>query len=133
MVTQDLRSEMDALFAKFLPVEIATRFSNILAMQPDRWSKIDPWKVWDVLDARRVVEWRKTCADLLVSPLFAKHANELATVLRCGHEQPGIEKIRLRDALEGSSAVFEGFISVLPAKLGLAINHDGMVCTLKCD
>jgi hypothetical protein len=133
MDAPDLRSEMDALFAKFLPVEIASRFSGLLAMKPDRWSKIDPWKVWDVLDTRRVVEWRKTSADLLASPFFTKHADALVTVLRCGHEQPGIDRIRLREALQGPSAVFEGFISVLPGKLGLAINHDAMVCTLRCD
>jgi len=121
---------MDALFAKFLPEEMAARFSSLLAMKPSHWSKIDPWKVWDILDARRVVEWRKTSADLLVSPLLAKHTGELVTALRCGHEQPKIERIRLRDALEGQSSVFEGFVSVLLGKLGLAINHDGMICTL---
>ena len=99
-------------------------------MKPAHWSKIDPYKVWDVLAPRRVVEWRKTCADLLASPLFAKHADESVTVLRCGHAQPGIDRLRLRDALQSPSRIFEGFISVSPGKLGLAINHDGMICTL---
>ena len=71
MEAHDLRSEMGALFAKFLPVEIASRFSGLLAMKPDHWSKIDPWKMWDVLDARRVAEWPKTSVDLLASPLFS--------------------------------------------------------------
>ena len=131
MDTHDLRNEMDVLFAKFLPAEIASRFSGLLAMKPERWSKIDPWKVWDVLEAPRVMEWQRTCAELLASPLLAKHADELVTVLRCGHEQPAMERIRLRDALQGPSPVFEGFVSVSPGRLGLAINHDGMICTLK--
>ncbi len=131
MDTHDLRNEMDALFTKFLPVEISSRFSALLAMKPDRWSKIDPWKVWDALESPRVVEWQGTCADLLASSLLAKHADELVTVLRCGHAQPDLERMRLRDALQGPSRVFEGFVSVRPGKLGLAINHDGMICTLK--
>ena len=122
---------MDALFAKFLPIEMALRFSGLLAMKPDHWSKIDPWKVWKVLDAHRVVEWSATHAALLESPSFAKHANELVTVLRCGHEEPELHRIRLRDALQGPSAVFEGFVSVVPGQVGLAINHDEMLCTLK--
>jgi hypothetical protein len=131
MSKHDLRDEMGSLFVNFLPVEIASRFSALLAMNPNHWSKIDPWKVWDVAGALRVVEWRKTCADLLESPLFVKHADELVTVLRCGHEQPGIERMCLCDALQGPGRVFEGFISVLPGKLGLAINHDGMICSLR--
>ena len=130
METHDLRNEMDALFAKFLPVEIASRFSGLLAMKPSHWSKIDPWKVWDVLDGRRVVESQKPCAELLASPLLAKHFDELVTVLRCGHDQPALNRIPLHEALQGPSRVFEGFISVLPGKVGLAINHDGMICVL---
>ena len=131
MDTHDLRNEMDVLFTTFLPVEVASRFSGLLALKPGHWSKIDPWKVWEVLKAPRVVEWQRTCADLLASSFLAKHADELVTVLRCGHEEPAIERIRLRDALQGPSQVFEGFVSVLPGKLGLAMNHDGMICTLK--
>jgi len=131
MDTHELRNEMDALFTKFLPAEIASRFSGLLAMKPNRWSKIDPWKVWDVLEDPRVVEWQRTWAELLASPMLAKHADVWVTVLRCGHEQSAMERLPLRDALHGPSRVFEGFVSVLPGKLGLAINHDGMICILK--
>jgi hypothetical protein len=131
MDEHELRGEMEALFSKFLPVEIAARFSGLLAMKPDNWSKIDPWKVWDVVDGRRVAEWTKTSAELLASPLFAKHANDLVTVLRCGHEQPELARIRLRESLLGRAAVFEGVISILPGRLGIVINHDEMICVLR--
>ena len=131
MEPDEMRNELDALFARFLPVEMASRFSGLLAMKPDRWLRIDPWKVWGVIDGRRVTEWTKTVADLLVSPIFARHANEWVTVLRCGHDRAKMERIRLREALQGPTAVFEGFISIVPGRLGLAINHDGMLCALR--
>ncbi len=36
----------------------------------------------------------------------------------------------MREALTGKAALLEGFISVVPAKLGVAKNHDGMLCLL---
>jgi hypothetical protein len=131
MVANALRSEMDALFARFLPADLASRFRGLLAMKPVRWSNIDPWKVWEALDDRLVVEWRETVAKLLATPQFTKHSASLVTVLRCGHERPNLERILLRDALLGPAAVFEGFVSILPGRLGIAINHDGMLCILR--
>jgi len=100
-------------------------------MKPARWSNIDPMKVWGLLDDQRVAEWHGPFANLLATPLFSKHANSLVTVLRCGHERANMERMPLRDALQGPSAVFEGFISILPGRLGIAINHDGMLCILR--
>jgi len=131
METDPLRSEMDALFTRFLPTDLASRFHNLLELKPDRWSKIDPGKVWGLLDDQRIVECQETVVKLLATPLFAKHADSLVTVLRCGHETPNLERIRLRDALLGPSQVLEAFISIVPGQLGLAINHDGMLCILR--
>jgi hypothetical protein len=131
MDAHNLQSEMDALFSTFLPTELASRFSRLLAMKPAHWLKIDPGKVWGLVDARRITDWSAPVGEILESPLFAKHANELVAVLRCGHDDAELHRIRLQDALLGPSAVFEGFVSIVPGRLGIAINHDGMLCTLK--
>ena len=125
-----LHSEMVALFSAFLPAELASRFSELLQLKPSHWQKIDPWRVWQYTGSGSVVEWHGNVQTLLSSPPFLGHAVTQVTVLRCGHERPSIQRLPLQEALVGESAVFEGFISVVTGRLGLAINHDGMLCVL---
>lgn len=129
----DLRLEMNALFEAILPQAMASRFSGLLAMKTERWTKIDPWKVWEKLPfgEPHVSEWRGTGDDLLMSPTLRQYANGSAVVLRCGHSSPSsIQQEALRAVLDGSSYVLDGFVSIANGKLGFAINHDGGLCVL---
>jgi len=126
-----LQREMSALFATFLPAELAERFSYLLSLKPARWHKIEPWEVWNHLRSPLVSEWTESCAQLLASDAFRAHADAPATVLRCGHDRPDLAKQPLREALVGQAAVLEGFVCVVPGELGLAINHDGELCVLR--
>ena len=126
-----LASEIRLLFQAMLPGELAERFCELLAYHPRRWSKIDPWKVWEHIQASRIIEINEKVEALLSVEPLAVHAQRQVAVLRCGHESPRLERLSLKEALRGQSTVFEGFISVVPGKLGLAINHDGGLCLLR--
>ncbi len=129
----DLRREMEAFFDAMLPPAIASRFSGLLAMKPEKWSKIDPWKVWEKppFGEPHVSEWRAGRDDLLASPALRQHVNGSAVVLRCGHSSPpSIQRESLRAVLDESSHILDGFVSIAAGKLGLAINHDGGLCVL---
>jgi hypothetical protein len=123
-------AEISDLFEAFLPEDLASRFTALLGMKQERWKKIDPWRVWEHIEAGSSSEWPGTAQGLLTSPKFANYAESRVVALRCGHDRPLIERRTLRSALVGQDAVFEGFISVLPGKLGVAINHDGEICVL---
>jgi hypothetical protein len=130
MIPDPLPAEMAALFDALLPKDLASRYSTLLSYGPSRWAKIDPWKVWEHIDSVTISEWKQSTQSLLASPPFARYAAADVTVLRCGHEGPKVERLPLTQALVGKSCVFEGFISVVPSKLGIAINHDGLSCIL---
>lgn len=123
-------TELCALFEAFLPADLASRYTELLRLKPARWKKIDPWRVWDHVNANSVVPWPETTPSLLRSTRFALHADQEAVVLRCGHDHPAIERRSLGSALVGEAAVLEGFVSVRPGKLGLVVNHDGEICLL---
>jgi hypothetical protein len=133
MPTDDLYREIDALFTRFLPAEMASRFSGILSMKPERWRKIDPFRVWEEppLGCGCVTEWDKPLTAMLQSPLFRPHLDRDVAVLRCGHNKPSLNRERLREVVTGESWVLEGFVSIVPGVFGLALNHDGEVCVLK--
>lgn len=133
-VMDDLRSEMDALFNAMLPQAMSSRFCGLLAMKPERWAKIDPWKVWEKppFGQPQVSEWRGSRDELLASPTLRQYANGSAVVLRCGHSSPpSLQREALRAVLDESSHVDDGFVSITTGKLGLAINHDGGLCVLR--
>ena len=130
----DLHAEMRALLRAFLSDALASRCCELLAMKPARWAKIDPWKVWSEIDDRdpRLRDWPRGVAELLADPVVAPHAQRAVVVLRCGHEtQASLRRERLADALAGEASVFEGFISIAPGRLGIAVNHDGMFCLMQ--
>jgi hypothetical protein len=128
---EELRGEISALFSAFLPPDLALRFSGLLALHPRRWTKIEPWRVWDHIGTAAITEWPGSIQDLLAAQPFAPYVRTGVTVLRCGHEAPGLARQPLHEALTGASRVFEGFIPVRPGQLGIAINHDGLLCTLR--
>lgn len=86
--------------------------------------------MWKEVGSESVTEWREGIQSLLASPPLSEYSTAQVTLLRCGHDKPLLQRLSMDEALLGSSAVFEGFVSVVPGKLGLAINHDGMVCLL---
>ncbi len=131
MSLDPLLTEMVTLFGAFLPKSLASRYSELLTYHTNRWAKIDPWRVWECIDSTVISEWKQSTQALLATPPFSRHASANVTVLRCGHEKPKIERLTLTEALVGDSSVFEGFISIVPGKLAIAINHDGMLCTLR--
>jgi len=125
-----LKDEMAELFGVFLPSEVASRFSKILTLDPRRWKKIDPWRAWRLVDSRSAVYWKGSVEELLASSPISNYASAQVTVLRCGHDAPSLERLPLQQALVGDSAVFEGFVSIVPGRVGVAINHDGELCVL---
>ena len=127
---ETLRDEMTELFSIFLAGEVGARFSKLLALKQNRWGKIDPWRTWSCVDSHSVVEWKGSVDELLTSSPVSHYASDEVTVLRCGHDAPSLKRRTLREALVGESAVFEGFVSVVRGQLGVAINHDGMLCIL---
>ncbi|MDR3054541.1 MAG: hypothetical protein LBU53_03960 [Zoogloeaceae bacterium] len=125
--------EMLQLFRAFYPQELSSRWATLLSLEPRRWSKIDPWKTWELLPSAsgELLEVSQNLNTLLHSLPFARYAQAKAVALHCGHSSPAIQTVLLSDALCGEQAVFEGFISIVPGKLGFSINHDGGVCVLR--
>lgn len=126
MTEPALQDEMSALFSGLLVPEAALRFTKLLAMKPGHWAKIDPWRVWSDEGLSGSPELKAPIAELLGSPPLARFAATEVTVLRCGHDRPQLCRLLLAAALTGNHAVFEGFISIVPGQLGMALNHDGM-------
>jgi hypothetical protein len=132
MASDSHREEFDALFSAMLPPTMAERFSTLLALKPERWGKIDPWRVWDKppFGQAHVTELRPEAPEAF--PPLTSHLDTMVRVLRCGSSSnPSIVDEPLRGVLDGSSHVLDGFVSVVPGRLGLAINHDGGICALR--
>jgi hypothetical protein len=130
MASDSHRNEFRALFSAMLPMDLAARFEAVLALKPDRWVKIDPWRVWNrpPFGQPHVTELN----DPMTFPLLVLRLDESVRVLRCGaSEMPGISEEPLRGVLDGTSYVLDGFVSIDPGRFGLAINHDGGVCALR--
>jgi hypothetical protein len=131
MASDSHRKEFDALFSAMLPPPLAERFSLLLALKPDRWGKIDPWRVWEkpLFGQAHIVEL-KSETSLAFAPI-ANRIGSMVRVLRCGNSSnPSITEEPLRGVLDGSSHVLDGFVSVDPGRLGIAINHEGGMCAL---
>jgi hypothetical protein len=132
-----LRTEIISLFESFFPDDLASRWSALLLHTPVRWAKIDPWKVWSVIDASCMDDWRGTfdpkTKQIIWDNRIALYRTNRAVVLACGHSKPVLHEIELESAFGANcpNAFLEGFISIIPGKLGLAINHDGEVIVLQ--
>lgn len=130
MKSDELCAELSALFSEFLPRELAVRYCTALARKPHCWHQIDPWMTWHFVGPGGISEWHDGGDALLCTEPFCSLAGRPVAVLRCGHDRAALERVVLRDALVGERAVSEGFVSVTPGQLGLAINHDGVMCVM---
>jgi len=130
MKSDEVSAELSALFSEFLPYELATRYCTALELKPHRWHQIDPWMTWHFVGPSGISEWHDGGEALLCTEPFCRLASSPVAVLRCGHDRAALERVALRDALVGDRAVCEGFVSVTPGQLGLAINHDGGICVM---
>jgi hypothetical protein len=131
MASDSHRKEFEALFSAMLPRPLAERFSSLLALNPERWGKIDPWRVWDKppFGQPHITELKSETPQTFAP--FRNHLGAMVRVLRCGNSSnPSITEEPLRGVLDGSSHVLDGFVSVEPGRLGIAINHDGGMCAL---
>ena len=124
-------AEFVGLFQATLPAQLADRFCGLLQLKSDRWRNIDPTKILEYEDSLRISEWKQTVGELLSSSSFSALTNKTVLVLHCGHARPSIDSCSLGEALSGPRSVLEGFISVLPGELGLAVDHEGTICVLR--
>lgn len=125
-----LINDIEVLFKTFLSKELASRFSNLLHMKESHWEKIDPWKIWEdrTVSPQHLIRWNQSASDLLTKMKRLDLGTIEAVVLRCGHDMPSINKRVL--SLEMFEGMLEGFISVVPEKLAVVINHDGDIAVL---
>ena len=119
------------MFRAFAPYE-CERWTYLLSQKPSKWAKITPIKVWPVASAFDSSP-NMPLPEMLLLPSLAPYADREAVVLRCGHSKnPGTAVSTAREVLHTGrrsyEVVFEGFVSVLPGKLALGVNHEGGVC-----
>jgi hypothetical protein len=125
----DPKASLVRMFEVFAPRE-SERWTYLLSRDPRKWDKITPIKIWpggDVFASVPAVPLLE-----LLAPLRA-HLNEEVVVLSCGHSREmGLKVMRLRDVFPDGEwrydIVFEGFVSVVPGKLAIGLNHEGGVC-----
>lgn len=130
-MTFEERISIEAMFRAFAP-EHLERWSYLLTLKPARWSKITPMLAWPVANQSDSSP-DSSISDLLRSPLLLPHATTPSVVLRCGHSgSPGIQTLPLSEIFPNGAwdfnIVFEGFVSVVPGKLALGLNHEGGAC-----
>jgi hypothetical protein len=124
-------AEFVGLFQATLPTQLADRFCGLLQLKSDRWRNIDPTKILDYENSREILEWKQSVSELLTSRMFGAFSGRTVLVLHCGHATPKVDSCLLSEALSGPRSVLEGFISVLPGELGLAVDHEGTLCVLR--
>ncbi len=122
------RAALEATFKALAPAQ-AERWSRLLDRKPSAWSKIDPIAAWPTQDEYESSPNVPTSV-LLRSPPLAAHLETPCVVLRCGHSKnPGVSTLPLKLVCPNGEwdydVVFEGFISVVPGKLAVVLNHEG--------
>lgn len=127
----DPKKSLVHMFEAFAPRE-CERWTYLLSRDPRKWDKITPIKIWPGGDAFASVP-DVSLSELLASPPLHQHLGELVVVLRCGHSRNlGMSVMPLRDVFPGGEwrydILFEGFVSVVPGKLALGLNHEGGTC-----
>lgn len=133
MAADAMKAQLVRLFRAFYPGHLASRWESQLHSRPARWCKIDPWRTW-TLERFGSAEMRalgESPASWLARPRIARHAQADVVVLRCGHSTPALETLTLAQALCGDRSLLEGFISIVPGRLGVVVNHDGDICILE--
>ena len=127
----DPKAALVRMFEMFAPRE-SERWTYLLSRDPRKWDKITPIKIWPGGDVFASVP-NIPLPELLASLPFRSHLQDEVVVLRCGHSRnPGLSVMTLKDVFPGGEwrydIVFEGFISVIPGKLAIGLNHEGGVC-----
>jgi len=114
----DPRASLVQMFEAFAP-RVSDRWIYLLSRDPRKWDKITPIKIWPGGDVFASIP-NKPIPELLASPPLRDRLDDEVVVLRCGHSREmGLSVMRV---------VFEGFVSVVPGKLAIGLNHEGGVC-----
>jgi hypothetical protein len=125
-------ASLEALFKAFAPSH-CERWTYLLSRKPKAWQKITPMLAWPApsqYDSFPNVPLK----DLLRSQSLAAHKNTPCVVLSCGHSHlqqvttMPLSSIFPDGEHKTSDVIFEGFISVVPGRLALGLNHEGGVC-----
>ncbi|HVE53805.1 MAG TPA: hypothetical protein VNB23_10540 [Ramlibacter sp.] len=127
----DPKESLVRMFEAFAPRE-SERWTYLLSRDPRKWDKITPLRIWPGGDAFASVP-DVPLPELLASPLLKPHLRRDAVVLRCGHcRDRGLGVMPLGEVFPGGEwvydIIFEGFVSIVPGKLALGLNHEGGIC-----
>ena len=127
----DPKASLVRMFEAFAPRE-SERWTYLLSRDASKWDKITPIKIWPGGDVFASVP-DVPLSELLASPPLRTHLDDEVVVLCCGHSrEKGMSVMRLRDVFPGGEwcyeIVFEGFVSVVPGKLAIGLNHEGGIC-----
>jgi hypothetical protein len=129
---------LDKMFLAFAPA-YAERWSYLLRRKPDAWKRISPMSVWPKTypcedgDPNFMLKPRR----LLSEPDVNKQLETECILLRCGQyeKNPSISRFSLRDAFPNGvwnfEIVQEGFVSIVPGRLALGLNHEGGMCVFR--
>jgi hypothetical protein len=134
---EQLRSDIEGLFGAFLPEDLASRWARLASRTPSHWHKIDPWKVWKHFDPLFMDEWQgkfdQGTKQVVWDERIKPYQNSKVVVFACGHSKPALFEAELISTMGVSSphSFLEGFVSIVPKKLGLVCNHDGEIIVLQ--
>jgi hypothetical protein len=134
---QQHRVDICRLFQAFMRQDLASRWEKLASQKPSQWEKIDPWKVWAHFDSSCMDEWRgkfdQRTKKIVWDDRIEPYRNSKVVVFACGHSKPALFETDLASTFDvaGPHGFLEGFVSIIPSKLGLALNHDGEVIVLQ--
>ncbi len=129
---------LDAMFLVFAPA-YAERWSYLLRRKPESWKKISPMSVWPNTYLREDGDPNFMLKPRLVlsEPDIRQHLDTTCVIFRCGqHEKhPAISQLSLRNTFPNGEwdfdIIFEGFVSIVPRRLALGLNHEGGMCVFR--
>ena len=116
-MSDPLRQQIRQLFRAFFP-EHVERWEYLLERDQVRWNKMAPYRHWFTID-QTVSSPEKLD---LSHPLLSGKENLVVVALSCGRNRQWIKELTLDEAYQ---TVHEGYISITPGQLGLAVNHEG--------
>jgi hypothetical protein len=131
------RVDIYRLFQALIPQVLASRWEKLASQKPSQWKKIDPWKVWAHFDSSCMDEWRgefdQRTKQIVWDERIEPYRNSKVVVFACGHSKPALFETDLASTfgVAGPHGFIEGFVSIIPGKLGLALNHDGEIIVLR--
>ncbi|UXY13609.1 hypothetical protein N8I74_09740 [Chitiniphilus purpureus] len=109
--------DMITMFEAFFP-EHAARWKYLLNRSVSKWHKMAPYRHWFSIDQSASMP-----PDIDLShPLLNERRRLDVVALRCTQKGSWLKEMPLEEAYP---SVVEGYISVIPGKLALAVNHEG--------